>query len=127
MNHKSLPKLEEDIRLTGNKGEYELKKFSVPVPGENLQLEGLATRPKNRTDYFHSVAHKKERIVVHHTAGQLRSDLGALSRHDFHVSIAYVIAREGTIYLMHPSKFWSGHIGNGVGNAGNAQDKVTIG
>jgi N-acetyl-anhydromuramyl-L-alanine amidase AmpD len=73
--------------------------------------------------------HKKERIVLHFTAGQLRSDLEALTRHDFHVSVAFVIARSGVIYQLFPSKFWSGHIGKGIGNigTGNAEDKKTIG
>ena len=129
MNYKSLPKLEEEIRLTGNKGEYKLQRFSIPVPGEQLSLEGLVAKPANRSNYYYQSAHKKQRIVIHYTAGQLRSDLGALSRHDYHVSVSYVIARDGTIYCLFPSKLYSGHLGKGIGNIGTnqAEDKATIG
>src|SRR3954467_11467001 len=129
MKSSLLPALEDKITKTGNDGEYELRKFSIPVPNENLTLKGFLTTPKNRSKYYQSVEHPKERIVLHFTAGQIRSDLEALTRNDFHVSVAFVIGRNGAIYQLFPSKFWSGHIGKGIGNTntGNAQDKVTIG
>lgn len=124
-----LSSLEDKITKTGNDGEYVLRKFSIPVPNENLTLNGFLTTPKNRSKYYQSVEHPKQRIVLHFTAGQIRSDLEALTRNDFHVSVAFVIGRNGAIYQLFPSKFWSGHIGKGIGNTntGNAQDKVTIG
>ena len=129
MKFKSLPRLEEDIRTTGNNGEYRFQKIAFPVPGEDLVLEGLFTQPVKRSGYYHQVAHPKNRIVIHYTAGQLRSDLSVLTRDDFHVCVAFVIAGDGTIYQLHPSKFWSGHLGKGLGNTGtrNAEDKCTIG
>jgi N-acetyl-anhydromuramyl-L-alanine amidase AmpD len=129
MKFSSLTTLEDKIAKTGNNGEYELRKFSITVPNENLTLKGVLTTPKNRAKYYHSVEHPKQRIVLHFTAGQIRSDLEALTRNDFHVSTAFVIGRSGVIYQLFPSKFWSGHIGKGIGNTntGNAQDKVTIG
>jgi len=129
MNFNSLTALEENIIRTGNNGEYEFRKFSIPVKNENLSLQGLFTTPPNRSKYYYAVEHPKQRIVLHYTAGQLRSDLGALTRNDYHVSVAFVIGRSGVIYQLFPSKFWSGHIGKGIGNTntGNAQDKVTIG
>lgn len=129
MRYAGLPSLENAIRLTGNKGEYTFKKISVPVPGESLRLEGLFCTPAKRSGYYYAIEHPKERIVLHYTAGHLGSDLGALTRDHYHVSVAFVIARDGTIYQLFPSKYWSGHIGKGIGNdgTGNAQDKRTIG
>jgi N-acetyl-anhydromuramyl-L-alanine amidase AmpD len=129
MRYTSLTTLEENLLKTGNNGEYELRPFSIPVKNENLALKGVFAVPKNRAKYYYAVEHPKERIVLHFTAGQLRSDLQALTRNDFHVSVAFVIARNGIIYQLFPSKFWSGHIGKGIGNTntGNAQDKITIG
>ncbi|MCF0054785.1 caspase family protein [Dyadobacter sp. CY356] len=106
-----------------------LSKFSLPVPNEDLSLNGLAYTPKT-TDYFYPTEHSKQRIVLHFTAGNLRSDVQSLTQQSRHVSVPFVIARDGTIYQLFPSKFWSGHLGEGVGNkkgTGNPQDKATIG
>jgi N-acetyl-anhydromuramyl-L-alanine amidase AmpD len=128
MRFASLPQLESSIVNTGNNGEYNLQKFTIPVQNENISLQGFLTAPKHRSKYYHDVEHHKERIVLHFTAGQIRSDLEALTRNDYHVSVAFVIGRNGVIYQLFPSKYWSGHIGKGIGNTdtGNAQDKVTI-
>lgn len=127
MNVRSLPALEGEV-LKATK-EYSFTPFSIPVPGEKLTLRGEFAKPLQRSKYFHDVAYKKERVVLHFTAGQLRSDLQALTQHDYHVSVAFVIARNGTIVQLFPSKYWSGHIGKGLGNisTGNDQDKKTIG
>ncbi len=127
MRYSALPKLEANFLATGNNGEYELKKIAVPVPGENLTLNGMFCTPKSRSGYYHAVAHPKERILLHFTAGQIRSDMSALTRQDFHVSVPFVIGRNGTIYQLYSSKFWSGNIGKGRGNTNNAEDKKTIG
>jgi len=129
MNFNSISTLEESILKTGNNGEYELQKFSIPVKNEDLLLKGFLAKPKNRSKYYYAVVHPKKRIVLHYTAGHLRSDLGALTQNEKHISVAFVIARNGIIYQLFSSKFWSGHIGKGIGNTntGNAQDKVTIG
>ena len=121
--------MEASIRETGNNGEYVLQAFSLPVPGEQLKLEGFVAKAANRNNYFYHSEHAKKRIVIHHTAGQLRSDLSALTRDDYHVCVSYVIAREGTIYCLFPSKLFSGHLGKGLGNIGThqAEDKATIG
>ncbi|MCC7524501.1 MAG: N-acetylmuramoyl-L-alanine amidase [Chitinophagaceae bacterium] len=129
MRFSSLISLEERLRQTGNNGEYDMKKISVPVKGEEIVLNGLLATPKNRSQYYYAVAHPKQRIVLHFTAGQLRSDLSALTRDNYHVSVPFVIGRDGTVYQLFSSKFWSGHLGKGIGNTntGNAQDKCTIG
>lgn len=129
MRFSAIPATEADFRKTGNPGGFSFTTVDVPVPGEDLRLKALFAKPANRSKYFHAVEHSKKRIVLHFTAGNLKGDMTTLTRHDFHVSVAFVIARDGTIYQLFPSKFWSGHIGPGIGNAGmnNAQDKCTIG
>jgi N-acetyl-anhydromuramyl-L-alanine amidase AmpD/lysophospholipase L1-like esterase len=127
MHFSNLPKFEAGFLATGNKGEYTFKKIAIPVKGENLILDGMFCTPVNRTAYFHAVEHPKERILLHFTAGQIRSDMSALTRDNFHVSTPFVIGRDGTIYQLYSSKFWSGNIGKGIGNVGNTEDKKTIG
>src|SRR5688572_1948045 len=129
MRHSSLNAFEEKFLLTANNGEYNLRKISVPIPGEDLKLEGYLCTPANRSGYYYDREYPKERIVIHYTAGNLKSDLSTLTTHNRHVSVPFVIARDGTIYQLFSSKFWSGHLGKGLGNTNtnNAEDKRTIG
>ena len=124
----NLPALEERFRKTGNGGEYVLRPFAVPVPNESLTLNGLLCTAAHRSGYYHDTVYQKERIVLHFTAGVLSGDMSMLTRQDYHVSVPFVIARDGTIYQLYSSRFWSGNLGgDALGNAGNAQDKRTIG
>ena len=123
-----LTTLEERFRKTGNGGEYVLRPIAVPVPHESLTLNGMLCTPAKRSGYYHDTVYAKERIVLHFTAGGLTGDMSTLTRQDYHVSVPFVIARDGTIYQLYSSKFWSGNLGgDALGNAGNAQDKRTIG
>ncbi|GAB4029240.1 caspase family protein [Spirosoma jeollabukense] len=124
----NLPSLEERFRRTGNGGEYVLKPIAVPVSHESLTLNGLLCIPAHRSGYYHDTVYAKERIVLHFTAGGLTGDMSTLTRQDYHVSVPFVIARDGTVYQLYSSKFWSGNLGGeALGNAGNNQDKRTIG
>jgi N-acetyl-anhydromuramyl-L-alanine amidase AmpD len=124
----TLPSLEERFRRTGNGGEYVLRPIAVPVPHESLTLNGLLCTPAHRSGYYHDTVYAKERIVLHFTAGGLSGDMSTLTRQNYHVSVPFVIARDGTIYQLYSSKFWSGNLGgDALGNMMNAQDKRTIG
>ncbi|HEX5026363.1 MAG TPA: N-acetylmuramoyl-L-alanine amidase, partial [Agriterribacter sp.] len=103
-------------------------RINVPVKSEDLFLTGMLTTPVKRSRYYYALEHPKQRIVLHFTAGHIRSDLAALTRDNYHVSVPFVIGRNGMIYQLFSSKYWSGHIGKGLGNdgTGNAQDKCTI-
>ncbi|GAB3644154.1 caspase family protein [Spirosoma arcticum] len=124
----NLPASEKRFRQTGSGGEYVLRPIAVPVSNESLTLTGLLCTPARRSGYYHDTVYAKERIVLHFTAGGLIGDMSTLTRQDYHVSVPFVIARDGTIYQLYSSKFWSGNLGGAaLGNAGNAQDKRTIG
>ncbi len=127
MRFTDLPQLENNFLTTGNNGEYTFRKIAIPVPGESVTLEAVSCTPAHRNNYFFTSEHPKERILLHFTAGNIRSDMGALTRQGFHVSVPFVIGRNGTIYQLYSSKCWSGNIGKGVGNTNNEQDKRTIG
>lgn len=126
MRFDSLPQIENRFK---NEAGSSLTPFTVAVPGENLSLNGKVYKP-SQTDYYYEVEHPKQRIVIHFTAGNVRSDMQSLTTQSRHVSVAFVIGRDGTVYNLFPSKYWSGHLGAGIGNGkgtGNPQDKATIG
>lgn len=129
MRFTSIPATEKNFRTTGGNGQFSFSTVDVPIPGEDLRLNAVFAKSLTTSGYFHAVEHPKRRIVIHYTAGNLAGDMPTMSRDDFHVSVPFVIARDGTIYQLFPSKFWSGHLGPGIGNqgTGNAQDKCTIG
>lgn len=128
MRYTGITGLEATFLRTGNNGEYGLQRLAIPVPGEPLLLEGFLCTPKARAGYYYGVAHPKQRIVIHYTAGSLRPDIETLTTGNRHVSVPFVIARDGTIYQLFSSRFWSGNLGKGIGNTNtnNAQDKCTI-
>ena len=126
MRFDTLPQIEERFR---SEAAPALTPFALPVPDENLTLRGQLFKP-NRSDYYYPTEHRKRRIVLHFTAGNVRSDMITLTQQSRHVSVPFVIGRDGTIFQLFPSKYWSGHLGAGVGNGkgtGNPQDKATIG
>jgi N-acetyl-anhydromuramyl-L-alanine amidase AmpD len=116
---------------TGNAGNYLLKPFAIPMLGdEPVVLKGMDCVPSDGfTGYFREEKFKKERIVLHHTVGNIAGDIASLtSRKRGLVSVPFVIARDGTVYRLHHPSYWSNHLGlKAVGNAENDQDKMTIG
>lgn len=65
---------------------------------------------KQDKSYFYDKEYEKKRIVIHATHGYTSGDVANLSKR--HVSTAYLISRDGTVYeLFHPAK-WSYHIGS---------------
>ena len=124
-----IPAIEQKLKKNNFNGQYQLEAFSFQVPNENLLLDGLTCRPlSGYSSYYYNEKFKKERIVLHHTAGYLKSDIRALSQKNWHVSVAYVIARDGTIYQLHNSDVWSYHLGKGAigGNAVGSRSSIGI-
>ena len=77
--------------------------------------------------FYYETEYDKQGIVLHHTAGTLIGDIPTLMPNNYHVSVPFVIGRNGVIYRLFDPKYWSGHIGAGTGNANNYLSKRTIG
>jgi N-acetylmuramoyl-L-alanine amidase len=81
---------------------------------------------------------QKKQIVLHFTAGYLRGDIATLTRGSskdkegkliipWHVSVPFVIARNGKIFqLWNENKYWAKHLGL-KGNANTTCNQKTIG
>lgn len=81
------------------------------------------THPKD--NWYYKTRTKKNKIVLHFTAGILHGDVGELTRQ--HVSVSYVVARDGTLYeLFHPD-YWSYHLGPRATGGNTKQSKSSIG
>ena len=106
---------------------FTLTPMTVAVPGEDEPLEIVRCRPADgRTDYWTDQDIEKQRIVLHHTVGSVKSDVGTLVSRG-RLSVAYVIAEDGTILeLFDPSK-WSYHVGEEASGGNTAMSATSIG
>ena len=115
MQVSKIAEIEKKLKQTNFGGQYQLEPFSFLIPGDDLLLNGYTCRPiSGYSSYYYNEKFNKEKIVLHYTAGYLKSDIRALSQKNWHVSVAFVIARDGTIYQLHNSDLWSYHLGRGA-------------
>ena len=128
MQFKRLAQLEESV-LADSRSNFETKPFSIPLENEDTQLQGYTVRPSNGfTGYFYDENVKKEKIVLHFTAGHLKGDLLSLtSKKRGHVSVPFVIGRDGKIFQLFNAKAWSYHLGRGAKGGNTTQSKKSIG
>lgn len=98
-----------------------LTPFNVTVPGsgEIVTMVRCALESGDKSFYYEEEV-PKERIVVHFTQGYLKGDVDTLTKPNNHVSVAFVVARNGAIVNLWPSKFWSYHLGQGA-SGGNKE------
>lgn len=132
MKATSIPKHEKSFFDTGRDSagkEFVLKDMTVPIKGTNEVMPYVNCRPKNGDDsFYYQEHHAKNQIVLHYTAGYLKGDVAALSRHSYHVSVPFIIARNGTILNMWSSADWSYHLGSGAvgGNTNGSRRTIAI-
>ena len=118
--YSKLPGIESDFKM---QNKPKLIPFDYSKGIERVQ--GLFYKPPT-ADYYYTDLHPKKRVVIHFTAGNLRGDMGQLSMDHYHVSVPFVIARDGTIYQFFYTKYWSHHLGMTSGNPGKIYDKQSI-
>lgn len=115
---------------------YEFEKGEHEIEGEKLKMEYYEVKKfntaGNRIMSFcypedHQDNQTKDRIVLHFTAGQTLGDLKTLTREDYHISTAYVLGRDGTIYRLFSPKQWSFHLGKHVPGGNTAHSARSIG
>lgn len=99
---------------------YEFDKARHKIEGENLEMTYYDVKKLNKAGQRimsfcykkdHPKNKKKDRVIVHFTAGQTLGDLKTITREDYHVSTAYILGRDGTIYRLFSPEQWSYHLG----------------
>jgi N-acetylmuramoyl-L-alanine amidase len=121
MDFQKVIETEKNFKETGFKGEFKLTTALLPVRNEpNLQLKVVSCVPSDgHTSYYYTEKFEKKQILLHFTMGHLQGDIFTLTKEDTHVSVPYVIARDGLVYRLFGSEFWSYHIGqNELGSNG---------
>lgn len=131
MKATQIPAHEKAFRTTGSAHgrPYVLTPAKAEIPGTSESFEVVACTRKDGVDsYFFKQELPKKRIVVHYTEGFLQGDIATLTTRDLHVSVPFVVARDGTIYRLFSSKQWSFHLGKGAvgGNEPMSKSSVAI-
>jgi N-acetyl-anhydromuramyl-L-alanine amidase AmpD len=129
----SIPQHETSFRQTGidsSGSKFILTDETVNIPdkaGGKITFVDCRKEVADKSYYFEN-EHKKERIVLHFTAGYLKGDIAQLSRPTVEVSVPFVISRSGLIYNLWASKYWSYHLGPGAvgGNTDMSQKSIGI-
>lgn len=132
MRATSIPAHEKSFAQTGidSQGkQFVLKPLTVAMPGDPygpLQLVDCVRQNGDSSFYYKEVLPKK-RIVLHFTMGYLKGDIATLTRPGEPVSVPFVIARNGTIYNLWTSKYWSYHLGPGTAGGNTVMSQTSIG
>lgn len=109
--------------------EFILTNMTVPIPGSKEVMPYVSCRPKNGDgSFYYQEQHKKTQIVLHNTVGYLKGDVAALSKPNYHVSVPFIIARNGTILNLWSSADWAYHLGSGAvgGNTNGSKRSIAI-
>jgi len=127
--------VEKDFKKTRNANgrTFTFKQSSLPMPDNKSQyLNIVGCKPANGyRGYYEAQTVKKERIVLHFTVGNLKSDVDILTRprpgySKYRCSVPFVIARDGTIYQLFGSQYWAYHLGSGTIGGNEAASKKSI-
>lgn len=112
--------------IDSNGKKFILKEFSVKIPNstESITLFDCLRDNKDKS-YYYEEETTKRKIILHYTMGYLKGDIATLTKG--HVSVPFVIGRNGNIYNLFPSKYWSYHVGPGAMGGNTAMSKECIG
>lgn len=106
---------------------FVLENKSIPIKGSGEQMAYVKCRRENNDNsFYYEEIFDKTQIVIHFTAGYLKGDVATLTTPSNHVSVPFIIARDGTILSMWSSAYWSYHLGPGAIGGNTAGSKRTI-
>ena len=130
MKATSIPAHEESFKTSGidaNGRQHTLRPFEVTIPNsaETISMVECSVASGDESFFYKSEV-TKERIALHFTAGYLKGDVGTLTKPDYHVSVPFVVARDGTIYNLWTSSYWSYHLGSGAQGGNEAMSKSSV-
>ena len=127
----TITKNEQKFLQTSGSGKYKLTPKVVSGGGSSVDVIDCA-RADGKKTFYYDEEQPKSLIVLHYTAGQLTGDIPTLMNPDLKVSVAYVLARDGTIYRLFDDGRWSYHLGGTTadpcvgGNEVNSKRSIAI-
>ena len=114
--------------LDGHDKYHLLTRQSIDIPGETETINYIRVKPQSGDEsYFYHSQTEKKQIVLHYTMGYLKGDIAILTTPDNHISVPFLIGRNGTIYNLFFSGYWAYHLGRGALGGNTTRSKATIG
>lgn len=103
------------------------KKFTA---GNDIDIgDGFTIRPISPgfKTYFYQTRTSKTQICLHFTVGVITGDVASLTKENNHMSVPYVVDRQGNIYRLFDDAFWSYHLGASAIGGNQVMSKQSIG
>jgi N-acetyl-anhydromuramyl-L-alanine amidase AmpD len=132
MNYKQISIHERNFynnRVDSSGNSFDFLPTTLELPTYDCQLPIVQLKRNDGVQsFFFQEETPKTKIVLHHTGGYLKGDIAQLTQADYHVSTAFVIAREGTVYQLFDPRYWSYHLGKEAvgGNSIGSRSSVAI-
>lgn len=79
------------------------------------------------SSYYYTEKTKKTQVFLHFTVGSIKGDVATLGKKDNHVSVSYLVDRQGNIYNMFDDSMWSYHLGGSCVGGNKAMSRQSIG
>ena len=98
--------------------------FTIKGTTETIKIMDCA-RDNGDKSFFYQEETAKKKITLHFTMGYLKGDIATLTKQ--HVSVPFVVGRNGVIYNLFASKYWSYHLGPGAIGGNTEMSKECIG
>jgi len=129
MKATSIPNHENSFQTSGvdsAEKKFILKEgtFTIKGTADTVKIMDCA-RDNGDKSFFYQEETAKKKIVLHFTMGYLKGDIATLTKQ--HVSVPFVVGRNGVIYNLFASKYWSYHLGPGAKGGNTAMSKECIG
>ena len=116
---------EEQFETTHRDSDGVIYSFDV---SDKFEFPLTFLRPKGVSNFYYKSSQKKTAVVLHFTVGYITGDIGTLIEQDSHMSVPFVIGRNGIVYQLFSSRYWSYHLGRGAigGNTAGSKRSVAI-
>lgn len=129
MKATSIPAHENSFQQNGidsHGKKFILRQETVKIPGSDEMMSYTDCRRENGDkSYYYEEVTPKRKIMLHYTMGYLKGDIATLTTN--HVSVPFVIGRNGIIYNLFASKYWSYHLGPGAVGGNTPMSKESVG
>jgi len=131
MRADQIPAYEQEFDRNGvdSEGKYHiLTSHQVQIPDGSGFMNYVRVKPASGDEsYYYREEVNKDQIVLHYTMGYLKGDIATLTQPNYHVSVPFVIGRNGKIYNLFFSGFWSYHLGRNSIGGNTERSRATIG
>lgn len=131
MKATSIPAHEASFKTTckdaiGKKFVFTDELVTITGEAEKLKIIDCVRENNDKSFYIEDII-AKEKVVLHFTAGYLKGDIATLTQPGIDISVPFVISRNGDIYNLWSSKYWSYHLGKNAVGGNTEMSSKTIG